>query len=156
MGLVPVPAGGILFRDEQFLKHVESHAPYLIEKTQHTIVGTRTGAGAASTLAMLWHLGREGYTRVVRECMETTGWLYHRVKALGFRVFKPRVNILVFTGKNIDSIAAELQRRGWKISRTRAGEIRLVVMPHFRREHAEEFVRDLKELTSEMDVFIHP
>ncbi len=147
MGLVPVPAGGILFRDEHLLKPVESHAPYLIEKIQHTIVGTRTGAGAASTLAMLWHLGREGYTRVVRECMETTLWLYHRIKALGFSVFKPRVNILVFTGKNIDRIADNLQKMDWKISRTRAGEIRLVLMPHFKREHAEKFIRDLEKLT---------
>lgn len=35
--------------------------PYLTEKQQSTIVGTRTGASAAATWAVMKHMGREGY-----------------------------------------------------------------------------------------------
>ncbi|HDL15214.1 MAG TPA: tyrosine decarboxylase MfnA [Euryarchaeota archaeon] len=150
MGLAPVPAGGILFRNGEYLKAVESKAPYLIEKNQYTIVGTRSGAGAASTLAVIKYMGREGYKDVVRECMNITFYLYAKLRELKFQPIKPEMNILVFTHPKVDQIAEKLEAKGWRISRTRQGEIRLVLMPHIKIEHARELLKDLKDITSEI------
>ncbi|GCC10671.1 histidine decarboxylase [archaeon] len=150
MGLAPVPAGGILFRNGKYLKAVESKAPYLIEKNQYTIVGTRSGAGAASTLAVIKYMGREGYKDVVRECMNITFYLYKKLRELKFQPIKPEMNILVFTHPKVDRIAEKLEAKGWKISRTRQGEIRLVLMPHIKIEHAKELLIDLKDITTEI------
>lgn len=146
MGLVPVPTGCILFRKAWQLRSIESIAPYLIERRQYTLLGTRTGAGAASALAMLKHLGKKGYREVVKQCMEVTEHLYSKIASLGFKVLEPKMNLLVFSPPQVEEVARRLSARGWRISRTRRGELRLVIMPHVTFEKAEEFIEDLKDI----------
>ncbi len=147
MGLAPIPAGCILFRGEEMLEAVQVESPYLSMPVQCTLLGTRSGASAAAVFAVLKSLGREGYRRVVEECMRNTLMLRERLLSLGFRVREPWMNILVFEHPAFD-VVAELRQRGWAVSRTRAGEARLVLMPHVRREHLEELLSLLEELTS--------
>lgn len=144
MGLVPIPCGCILFRDGATMRFIETPAPYLTQKRQHTIVGTRSGASAASAFAVFKLLGREGYREIVRRCMENTMELYKGVAELGVEVRKPTINILVFKGD--EDIYNALSERGWQLSRTREGETRIVVMPHVTRGHLENFLDDLKAL----------
>ncbi len=146
MGMSPIPSGCILFRNKSFLEHIETASPYLTEKKQHTIIGTRSGASAASTYAVLKSFGREGYRENVKSCMELTMRLYNKIEKMKFDVVKPILNIIVFTHEQIDRIAEKLAVRGWAISRTRRGEIRLVIMPHVTKESIDNFVKDLKEI----------
>ena len=44
MGLAPIPAGGIIFRKQEYLDVMAIDSPYLTVKKQSTIVGTRLGA----------------------------------------------------------------------------------------------------------------
>lgn len=53
MGLAPIPAGGIIFRKEEYLDVMAVDSPYLTVKTQSTIVGTRLGASSAATYAII-------------------------------------------------------------------------------------------------------
>lgn len=146
MGLAPIPSGGILFRNKSFLRYIETPSPYLTERKQSTLTGTRSGASIASTYAVIKLLGREGYRTVVKRCMSLTIKLYNELKNLGIEVLKPQMNILVFTHKKQDAIFRGLTKRGWIVSRTRKGEIRLVIMPHVTEERVEEFIKDLKEI----------
>jgi tyrosine decarboxylase/aspartate 1-decarboxylase len=152
MGLAPLGCGGILFREESLLKPIETQAPYLTERRQYTITGTRGGYPAAAVFTALKALGREGYRSIVRECMENTLFLYRGLKALGLQVFEPTLNLLVFGHEAQEEMAAGLEERGWRISRTRKGEIRLVLMPHVKRENLSAFLGDVKELLTELDV----
>jgi tyrosine decarboxylase/aspartate 1-decarboxylase len=68
------------------------------------------------------------------------------MKKLGLRVIKPTMNILVFGRENQDAISKGLADKGWSISRTAKGEIRLVIMPHVTEESVNAFVGDLKEI----------
>jgi tyrosine decarboxylase/aspartate 1-decarboxylase len=144
MGLSAIPSGGILFRDSALLEHIETESPYLTEKRQHTLLGTRSGAAAASTFAVMTALGREGYRENVMHCMELTMGLYRELKPRVMRVFPPVTNILVFDHEENDRIAEGLSKRGWVVSRTRKGEIRLVIMPHIKMEDIDEFLEDLE------------
>ncbi len=146
MGLAPIPSGGLLVRDPSSLRHIETLSPYLLEKKQYTFIGTRSGASAAATYAVMRLLGKEGYKRNVEHCMRITRLLYDSIQSLGFHVFEPKMNVLVFSHEAPDGIAEELLKKGWLISRTRRGEIRLVVMPHVKEEHAKAFVRDLENV----------
>jgi len=148
MGLAPIPSGGLLVRDSSTLEYIETLTPYLLEKKQHTFIGTRSGASAAATYAVMKLMGREGYRRNVESCMKITMLLYDSLQKLGFHVHKPRMNVLVFETEGLDGIAEGLLERGWLISRTRQGQIRLVVMPHVKEEHAKAFVADLEEIKS--------
>jgi tyrosine decarboxylase/aspartate 1-decarboxylase len=143
MGLAPIPSGGILFRDEELLKYVETPSPYLTEKVQHTLLGTRSGASAAVVFALLKLMGKEGYRENVRQCMVRTMGLYSGLKKLGLEVYKPTMNILVFGHEEQERIAERLSEKGWVVSRTRKGEIRMVIMPHVTEKSIEEFTADL-------------
>lgn len=146
MGLVAIPSGCILLRDESLLKSIETISPYLTEKRQYTLTGTRPGASAAAVYAILSLLGREGYRENVKRCMELTMTLYEELKKLDLQVIRPTMNILVFSHENQDAISKRLSDRGWSISRTTNGEIRLVIMPHVTEEGINAFIEDLEEI----------
>jgi tyrosine decarboxylase/aspartate 1-decarboxylase len=145
MGLAAIPSGALLLRSNSLLKAVETPSPYLIERRQYTITGTRSGASAAIVYALLKHLGRAGYRRNVKKCMEITMLLYEELRSLGLHVEKPWMNILVF-GDEKDKLRRGLQRKGWVLSKTRKGEIRAVIMPHVTLEAARAFVEDVKNI----------
>lgn len=146
MGLAPIPSGCILFRSADLLRFIETRSPYLTERRQFTVTGTRSGASAASIYAVLKLLGRKGYRKNVARCTNLTMQLYEEIKALGLRVLKPAMNILVFSHEKQDEISEKLLEKGWIVSRTRKGEIRLVIMPHVTEKSAAAFVEDLKSI----------
>lgn len=151
MGLAPVPAGGILFRNEHHLQKLAVKTPYLTKEEQTTIVGTRTGASTAATWALLKYYGKEGYRKVVSQVMQLTSYTYKKlqeienVKVTG----KPELNIISFSSdvKNVDVIKNELLSYGWSVSVAEYPHtIRLVLMPHIKKEHIDNFLIDLKRV----------
>ncbi len=154
MGMVPIPAGGILFRDEESLKPLSFNLPYLSggPALQYTITGTRPGASAIAVWALFKHLGREGYRKVVARCMELTEIIAIEVERIpkARLVRKPVMNVvgITFDGVKVEAVAEKLRRRGWAISTVR-GFIRIVVMPHVKLRHITRFMRDLKEILRE-------
>ncbi|MFQ5887931.1 MAG: tyrosine decarboxylase MfnA [Candidatus Hydrothermarchaeales archaeon] len=150
MGMSPIPSGCVLFRNGSFLEHIETSSPYLTEKKQFTIIGTRSGASAASTYAVLKSFGREGYRDNVRRCMGLAMRLYGEIKRMKFEVIKPMMNIVVFNHDKINTIAKMLADKGWAISRTKKGEIRLVIMPHVSEDSINKFIKDLEGIVKDL------
>ncbi|WP_414470397.1 tyrosine decarboxylase MfnA [Methanobacterium sp. ACI-7] len=150
MGLAPIPTGCILFRDRTYLKHISTETPYLTEKEQSTIVGTRTGASAAAAWALLKYFGKEGYAEIAEKCMDVTGILAEGVEKAGFQLIRrPELNLLAFKSEEMktEKIADELEKKGWMVSISAYPKaIRIVVMPHIKEEHVKEFVEDLSEI----------
>jgi len=151
MGMVPIPAGGIIFRERKYLEAISVLAPYLAggKIWQATITGTRPGANALAVWAMIKHLGFEGYKEVVKRAMELSKWFAGELEKIpGVHLIRePVLNIVSFGTRELEKVEEELKKRGWGISAHR-GYIRIVMMPHVRREHLEEFLRDLREITS--------
>ncbi|NJE54471.1 tyrosine decarboxylase MfnA [Thermococcus sp. 21S9] len=149
MGMVPIPAGGIIFREKKYIDAISVLAPYLAGGRiwQATITGTRPGANALAVWAMIKHLGFEGYKEIVRKAMELSRWFASELKKIPgvYLIREPVLNIVSFGTENLEAVEGELKRRGWGISAHR-GYIRIVLMPHVRREHLEEFLRDLGEI----------
>ncbi|AFL95181.1 tyrosine decarboxylase [Thermococcus cleftensis] len=148
MGMVPIPAGGIIFREKRFLEAISVPAPYLAggKVWQATITGTRPGANALAVWAMIKHLGFEGYKGVVKKAMELSRWFARELKKIPgvYLIREPVLNIVSFGTPNLEEVEEELKRRGWGISAHR-GYIRIVMMPHVKREHLEAFLGDLRE-----------
>jgi tyrosine decarboxylase/aspartate 1-decarboxylase len=147
MGMSTVPAGGILFRDQTFLKHLRTETPYLTEPAQYTFVGTRSAGSVAATWAVFESLGREGFMKTVGRCMTLTKLLARGLQALGLElVAQPTLNIVAFRSSNSKKTAESLRKRGWFVSYVPRLEcIRIVVMPHLRRQHMQAFLKDLSE-----------
>jgi len=151
MGLAPIPAGGILFRDPESIKSVSIKVPYLSggEITQGTILGTRSGASAVAVWALLKYMGREGYQKVVKRCMDLTNMIVRRVKKSKkvHLIINPIMNIVGLASHSVEpkQLADGLRRRGWAVSFTPT-HIRLVIMPHLKKKHIIRFLSDLEEL----------
>ncbi|MBC7119603.1 MAG: tyrosine decarboxylase MfnA [Methanobacteriaceae archaeon] len=150
MGLAPIPSGCIVFRGQEYLDSMSIETPYLTEKQQSTIVGTRSGASAAATWAVMKYMGREGYMRVVEDSMNTTHFLARELKRCGFElVTEPQLNIVAFNSPEMppEALAYELELKGWSVSiSSYPPAVRIVLMPHIKKEHIEVFMEDLTSI----------
>jgi len=150
MGLAPIPAGGIIFRKEEYLDVMAVDSPYLTVKTQSTIVGTRLGASTVATYAIMKYFGKQGYCRIADELMNNTKYLYDGLKEKGYDVVcEPELNIVAFNHPDLDTndLAQKLEEKDWKVSVAKCPiAIRIVLMNHIKKSHLKELLEDLKEI----------
>jgi tyrosine decarboxylase/aspartate 1-decarboxylase len=152
MGLAPIPAGGILFRNTSIVKPISMKVSYLAggEANLTTLVGTRSGASSIAVWALLTHLGRAGYEAVVKRCMKLTLMLAEGVRRIDgvSLVTQPIINIVGIKSDVIDVqlITKELRKKGWAISLF-PHHIRIAVMPHTKPSHIKAFLNDLRKIT---------
>ena len=153
MGMAPIPAGGIIFRKKKFVESISIPAPYLAGgKVSHPMItGTRPGANAIAVWALLNHLGFEGYKTIVGEAMKLSRWFAERIKSMSgvHLIREPVLNIVSFGSEKLGEVETILKTKGWGISAHR-GYIRIVMMPHVKQEHLEAFLRDLREVLSNL------
>lgn len=147
MGMSTIPAGGLLFREESCLIPLEIDTPYLTIRKQNSLTGTRSGAAVAATYAVMKHLGREGYMKIVKRCMKMTGRLVEGVREFGVEpMIEPVMNIVALNVPEMDDVRKKLRAKGWITSITRNPRtMRLVIMPHLSEETIELFISDLGE-----------
>lgn len=153
MGLSIIPSGALLFKSPSFLDSLKVSTPYLTTKSQFTLTGTRSGAIAAATCAVMKYLGREGYKKNVQYCMGLTSRLVEEARKLGFEpLLEPVMNVVALKTPNPDLVREQLLRKfGWNVSITRNPRtLRLVLMPHNTFQDIEEFLHDLKKVTDEL------
>ena len=154
MGLSPIPSGGILFRDQSYLDAMSVDSPYLTIKNQSTIVGTRLGASAAATYAVMSYLGKDGYANNAIEAMEKTHFLADNLKNLGYElIVEPKLNIVAFNHPYLETfeLAQLLEERNWKISCSSYPKaIRVILMNHIKKEHLIELINDLDEINKSL------
>ena len=148
MGMSTIPAGCLLFRRREHLEALAVETPYLTTKAQYSLVGTRSGAAAAATYAVLKLLGKEGLRRVVRECMRLTRLVVDGARKLGVEpVIEPVMNVVALKVENVDLVVERLRERGWRVSTTRKPRaLRLVIMPHVTEEAVMRFLKDFEEV----------
>jgi tyrosine decarboxylase / aspartate 1-decarboxylase len=148
MGMAPIPAGGILFRTPKTLEFIKTETPYLTKQFSYTFSGTRSGASAAATWAVFNFLGRVGFGKIVNQCMSNTHYLAGQLKTAGYSlVVEPTLNIVAFRSGNTQTLYRKLLENDWLVSYVpRLDCIRIVVMPHVKKRHLEEFLKQLRRL----------
>jgi tyrosine decarboxylase/aspartate 1-decarboxylase len=99
------------------------------------------------------HLGREGYMRIVKNCMHLTLMLAEEIPKIRDLtvVAPPTMNVVGLKSQTFDigRIAQELRRRKWAVSLF-PHHIRIVIMPHVHQEHVVKFLEDLKQVVREL------
>ncbi|ADG12725.1 Pyridoxal-dependent decarboxylase [Methanocaldococcus infernus ME] len=148
MLLCPIPAGGIIFKNSSYKRYLEVDAPYLTETKQATILGTRPGFGAACTYGLLRYFGEEGLKKLVKEVMDRTFYFKERLEREGFKLLlEPILNIIAIEDENHIETCKKLKEMGYYPSVCfNAKALRIVVMPHIREEHIDNFIEVLKEV----------
>jgi len=156
MGLAPIPSGGIIFREKKYLDVMAVESPYLTSKVQYTIVGTRLGAPAVATWAIMKRMGRVGYSKLANDCMINTYFLADALKKEGFELItRPELNILAFNHPKIatDDLAKILEDKGWNVSRSSYPKaIRIVLMGHITHSHLLDFLVTLREIKDSLNI----
>ena len=155
MGLAPIPAGGILFRDAKMGEAVSMKVPYLSgEMKQSTLLGTRSGASAVAVWALLMHLGRAGYTAVVERCLGLTWKLAEAIQKIDGLdiVTEPTLNVVGVKSDTVDVslVFQELRKRGWAVSLF-LDYLRIVIMPHTKPSHIKRFLEDLQRILENLN-----
>jgi tyrosine decarboxylase/aspartate 1-decarboxylase len=151
MGLAPIPAGGILFRNKAISEVISTRVPYLAGEvtSQSTLLGTRSGASVVAVWALLKHFGRAGYRAIVESCLRLTQKLVkgiRQIDGLDF-VTEPTVNVVGIKSDRVDVrlVFQELRERSWAVSLF-PGFIRIVIMPHTKPLHIRNLLEDLKRI----------
>ncbi|MHB9288458.1 tyrosine decarboxylase MfnA [Halobacteriales archaeon Cl-PHB] len=140
-GQAAVPAGGLLGRSPDLFDELAIDTPYLESTAQVTLTGTRSGAGVASAVAAMDALWPDGYRTEYERAMDNAFWLAEALDDRGHEVVGPELP-LVAADLSIP-MTGELRDMGWRVSKTGAGEMRVVVMPHVTRSMLRSFVADL-------------
>jgi tyrosine decarboxylase/aspartate 1-decarboxylase len=147
MGMSTIPAGGLLFRTLKDMSLLETDTHYLTVARQASLTGTRSGAAAAATYAVMIHLGRSGFRKVISYCMDLTRHLVAGAKQIGVKpVIEPVMNVVALKVKSPTVVRSELIKRGWHVSMTREPNraLRLILMPHMTHENIDLFLEDLE------------
>ncbi len=146
MGMSTIPSGGLLFKDEACLLPLEIDTPYLTIRKQHSLAGTRSGAAVAATYAVMKHLGKDGYRKIVKKCMKMTDMLVQGTRKLGVEpLIEPVMNIVALDVPDLDEVRKKLRAKGWITSITRNPRaMRIIVMPHMNENSIELFISDLE------------
>ena len=139
MGMSTIPVGCLLTRDPSMLCSLNVDTPYLTVKQEFTLAGTRSGGAVAGALAVIEHLGQDGFKAVVAECMANHHHLIEGMAAMGYPVLaEPEVNVAAF-----DCPASP---KGWQVSWTRNRHMRIVCMPHITTTIINEFLKDFGDM----------
>jgi tyrosine decarboxylase/aspartate 1-decarboxylase len=141
VGRAAVPAGGLLARSERLFDDLAIDTPYLESTSQITLTGTRSGAGVASAVAAMEALWPAGYQQQYDRAMDNAEWVADALATRGHDVFGPELPLV--TADLSVPMTDELRERGWRVSKTGAGELRIVCMPHVTRSMLRSFVADL-------------
>ncbi len=149
MGLAPIPAGGILFKNAAITEKISTKTPYLAggKIGKPTLLGTRSGASAIAVWALLKHLGRAGYSAMAEHCLKLTWKLTREIKQISGLdiVTEPTLNVIGIKSDTfyVKLIFQELRKRGWAVSLF-PSFIRFVIMPHTKDSHIKSLLEDLK------------
>jgi tyrosine decarboxylase/aspartate 1-decarboxylase len=150
MGLSTIPAGGLLFRRGEHLNALETETHYLTRARQASLTGTRSGAAAAATFAVMMRLGKKGFREMVGSCMDLTRHLVRGAGEIGLEpVIEPVMNVVALKVEHPEKVREELMQRGWHVSITRAPPraLRLILMGHMSHENIDIFLEDLREVS---------
>ncbi len=152
MGCSTVPAGTLLVRRKEYIVPIEVDSPYLTLSRQASLSGTRDSAAVAAAYAAVASLGVEGYTEIVKGCMDVTEYLMKRMGELGVEpVMEPTMNIAAFKVSNAQRIVNAMEKKGWNLSKSRHPcALRFVLMPHLTVEHVGKLMPELEATLREL------
>ena len=160
MGLGIIPSGGFFLRDSSILQKIGFEIPYLAGgnfKHLH-IVGTRSGGTVIAFWVILKSLGKVGFKKITRKCMENTEFLSNRISEIkGLKLAaNPVMNVVGITtesGESICQIDEELRKRNWMVGKFKEFNlIRVVIMPHVQKAHLQSFTEDLEKIIRKLDI----
>ena len=160
MGLGVIPSGGFFVKDASILQKTGFEIPYLAGgnfKHFH-MVGTRPGGPIIAFWVILRALGINGFIKIIKKCMDNTKYLAKRISEInGIKLAaNPVMNVVGITTENGESICEideALRNNKWMLGKfVDFNLIRVVLMPHVKRDHLSNFTSDLEKIVKKLNL----
>ncbi len=141
----PIPGSLLLVKNKELEELASFEAPYMPERKQRTLLGTRTGGVVAAIWSILEVEGFEGLEKLALDLMERAEYLVDKLGEHGFKVIrKPMLPLVAIKVPNRDRVVEELWRhRLYVYPSTIPDVIRVVIGRHITREHIDKLVKTL-------------
>lgn len=148
MGCSAIPLGTLVLKDSKFLDYISVESSCVSSEKQAGLMGTRSGGPVAAAYTVTQFLGREGYKKIVENCMDNTYYTKKRLEEIGLELLTdPTMNVLGVKLDEPKKISKKLTEKGWKVNiMDRISCIRLVLMPHVKKRNIDSFIPDLKKV----------
>ncbi len=148
MGYSAIPLGALIIRNKEWLNEISVKTPYISSNKQAGLLATRSGGPVAAAYAVSKYLGKEGYKKLIKECISTTEYTEKKIRNLGLNlVVKPTMNVLGVKLKNPSEVVKKLTMFGWKVNKMeRLSAIRIVIMPHITKDIIDDFIPYLEKV----------
>lgn len=148
MGYSAIPLGALIIRNKEWLDEISVKTPYISSNKQAGLLATRSGGPVAAAFAVSKYLGKEGYKKLIKDCMNTTDYTEKKIRNLGLNlVVKPTMNVLAVKLKNPSVVVNKLTMFGWKVNKMeRLSAIRIVLMPQITKDIIDDFIPDLEKV----------
>ena len=152
MGYSAIPLGTLVIREGAWLDQISVDSPYISVKKHAGILGTRSGGPVAAAYAVARYLGRDGYKKVVENCMNTTKYTEEKLSEIGLNlIVKPTMNVLGVKLSKPEKVANKLSEYGWRVNTmNHLSCIRIVLMPQITKKIIDEFIPTLKKSCEEV------
>ncbi len=152
MGYSAIPLGALIIRDEKWLDEISVESPCISSKRQAGIFGTRSGGPVAAAYAVARYLGKDGYKRLVENCMNITKHTEEKIIDIGLHLItKPTMNVLGVKLKKLPEVVNKLSGYGWKVNKIdHLSCIRIVIMPQITKKIIDEFIPVLRKTCEEV------
>jgi glutamate/tyrosine decarboxylase-like PLP-dependent enzyme len=152
------PAGAIVFRDNELFESArwtETVSGYT--SSGYTLSGSKSGSPIAITWAIFQYLGKNGYVRLSKKCMDLTMNFVQGVKKIpGLdTATNPKINMATAISTKLDMtpVKRELQKKGWFFfdikgkPKTRENALMVEIVP-YNEQNIPIFLKDLGEIAS--------
>lgn len=147
MGMACIPCGFLLLRNKEWIEEIKVKSRCTHTKFQAGLLGTRPGASAASAYAVMNYLGYKGYEKIAKECMENTEYLAMLLDKNGIDYFDYELNLIAIRSNKAVDVAKKLADMKWFVGIDEENKIiRIVLMPHVRKDIIDKFVTDLRKV----------
>ena len=142
MGYSAIPLGTLAIKDEKWLDEISVESHCTNSRKQAGILGTRSGGPVAAAYATTRYLGRDGYRKMVENCMDVTRYAEEKINEMGLTLItKPTMNVMGVKMKNLTEVVKKLSEYGWKVNKVnRLSCIRIVIMPQITKKIIDEFI----------------
>ncbi len=154
-GLAPIPSGIILFSNDEYIEKICYDAKYTLHGRYCGLLGTRPGGSIPAIWILLKHLGFKYYEEQALRLHKLALYTYKKLLEIpSLEVYKPILPIIVFKHRDISSeiILDKLLSNGYYVYRSPSLDaLRIVLMPHVKKEHIDEFVNVLKHVIEVSD-----
>ncbi|MFW6120406.1 MAG: tyrosine decarboxylase MfnA [Petrotogales bacterium] len=152
MGYSAIPLGALVLRTKKWLDGISVESPCISSKKQAGMFGTRSGGPVAAAYAIYKYLGREGYKKMVEDCMNVTKYAEQKITDIGLQlVTKPVMNVLGIRLKKLTEVANRLSQYGWKVNKIgHLSCMRIVLMPQITKDIIDRFIPVLRKVCVEV------